>query len=118
MDRVHAVRKILALGKSVFIADQGISFGFTGGIEAAGGLEIDLEGCAFFGSLDLCLAVVGVLDDSDIALDDAFRHISGGRVIEFDAVVFCFSADRINCGIEQISFGRSDLTDSPSLPQT
>lgn len=84
MDCVHSVREILALGKSVLIAFQGISFGFLCGFVAAGSFEIDLESRSFFGSLDLSLAVVGMLDDRDIAFDDTLRHVDGRGVVQLD----------------------------------
>ena len=63
MNGVNAVRHVLALSKTVFIADKIILFGILGCFVAAGGLEINGEFRAFFRSLDLSLTVIGVFDD-------------------------------------------------------
>lgn len=56
---------------------------------------MDCEYCAFFRCLDLSLAVVGVLDDCDIAFLDLFCHINGRCGIAFNGVELCFRTDMI-----------------------
>ncbi len=67
MHRVDAVGHILGLSKAVLITGQHIALGFLCRVVAACGLEIDCEHRAVFRCFNLCVAVVCVLDDGNIA---------------------------------------------------
>lgn len=64
MHGVHAVGQVLALGKAVSIAGQIVPLRILCRLIAAGRFQIDGKNRAFFGRFNLCVAVVGVLDDA------------------------------------------------------
>lgn len=82
--RRSAVGQILRLSKAVLIADQIIALGVLGVVIGTRALEIDGKLCAFLGGLNLRLAVIGVLDDGDIAFLDLFVLLHGFAVIVGD----------------------------------
>ncbi len=98
-DGVDTVRHILCLGKAVFITSENISLGFLCGIKAACRLAEYFKGCACFGCFNLRFAVVGVLDNGDIALDDLLGQIICGRV-KLHGVKLWLCADLVDCPIE------------------
>ena len=111
-DGVDTVRHILCLGKAVFITSENISLGFLCGVKAACRLAEYFKGCACFGRFNLRFAVVGMLDNGDIALDDLLGHIICGRV-KLHGVKLWLCADLVDCSVEQIALGRADFSDSP-----
>ena len=111
-DGVDTVRHILCLGKAVFITSENISLGFLCGIKAACRLAEHFKGCACFGRFNLRFAVVSMLDNGDIALDDLLGHIICGR-IKLHGIKLWFCADLVDCSVEQIALGRADFSDSP-----
>ena len=113
MNSVNAVRQILALSKAIFIAHKVVSFCFLGNLKVAGRFQIDCKYCAAFRRLNLCIAIVGVLDNSDIAFLNLFGYINGGGRIALNGVVFCFSTNMIRGSVEQIAFRRLNFLDAP-----
>ena len=111
-DGVDAVRHILCLGKAVFITSENISLGFLCGVKAACRLAEHFKCCACFGRFNLRFAVVGMLDNGDIALDDLLGHIICGRV-KLHGVKLWLCADLVDCSVEQIALGWADFSDSP-----
>ena len=112
MDCIYAIRHILRLSETVFVAHDGVSLIGVAGFKAARRFEIDFKGRSFFGSLDLSLAVVRVLNEGDIAFDDFLGHIVGSQIMLY-GVEFGVCADSVNRIVKQITFGRFDFTDCP-----
>ena len=113
MHGVHAVGQVLALGKAVFIAGQIVPLTIFGGFIAAGRFQIDGEYCTLLGSFDLRVAVVGVLDDGDIALLHLLSHSHGRRSVQLNGVIGRLCTDRINGAVQKIALGVADLTNRP-----
>ena len=112
LDGVSAVGQILRLSKAVLVADQIIALGVFGVVIGACALEIDSELCAFLGGLDLRLAVVGVLDDGDIAFLDLFVLLHGFAVI-LSSIVLGIDADLLVAGGDEIALAAVQLLDRP-----
>ena len=87
MDSVHAVRKHFADRKAVLVADQSIALGFLRAVIAASRGQIDLEFCAVFRGFDLRRAVIMVLDNGDLTLDNTLRRVNSGSAVELDLKV-------------------------------
>ena len=111
-DGVDTVRHILCLGKAVFITSENISLGFLCSVKAACRLAEHFKCCACFGRFNLRFAVVGMLDNGDIALDDLLGHIICGRV-KLHGVKLWLCADPVDCSVKQIALRRADFSDSP-----
>ena len=112
LDGVSAVGQILRLSEAVLIADQIIALGVLGIVIGACALEIDGELCAFLRSLDLRLAVIGVLDDSDIAFLNLFVLLHGLAVI-LCGIVLRTDADLLVAGSNKIALAAVQLLDRP-----
>ena len=112
MDGVDTVRHILCLGKAVLIASEDITLGFLCVFKAACRFQIDLKGRSDFGSFNLCFAVIGVFDNSDISLNDLLGYIVGGRVI-FHGIKLWLCTDFVNGRVEQVALGRCKLSYRP-----
>ena len=113
MDGIHAIGQVLALGKAVFIAGQIVPLRILCRFIAACGFQIDGEYCALFGSFDLRITVIRVLDDGDIALLHLLAHSHGRRSVQLNSVIGRLCADRINGAVQQIALGGGDLTNRP-----
>ncbi len=100
---ISAVGQILGFGKACGIADQGGSLRRLGIVKRACRLEIDQEHRTFLRGLDLGAAVIGMLDDGDIALDDLLIYIGIDRV-QLYGVVTCIGVQIVNRRIKQIPF--------------
>ena len=109
---IDTVREHLGLTEAVFITDDHVTLGFFCIVIAAGRRQIDLKLGAGFGRFDLRAAIVGVLDDRNIALDDFFVHIRVDR-IQFNGIVLGCRVHIVHGRIQQITLGRCDLTDRP-----
>ena len=109
---VHAVRQVDGFGIAELITSEDISLGGFGGFIAACTLEIDFEHGTDFGCFDLGGAVIGMLDDGDLALDDILVHI-GIHSVQLNRILACVGVDIIDGFVEQVSFGGADLTDRP-----
>ena len=114
LDGVSAVGQILRLSKAVLIADQIIALGVFCVVIGACALEIDSELCAFLGSLDLRLAVVGVLDDGDIAFLNLFVLLHGFAVI-LSSIVLGIDADFLVAGGNEIALAAVQFLDRPVI---
>ena len=114
MNGIYAVRHILCLTEAVFITDNDISFIFFCCVKTAGRFEIDFKGCTVFRCFNLCFAVIGVLDNGDIAFHNLFGYIICGLIV-FHSIELRFSTDLMDCTIEQITLGRRDFTDCPVI---
>ena len=112
MDGVDTVRHILCLGKAVLIASEDITLGFLCVFKAACRFQIDLKGRSDFGSFNLCFAVIGVFDNSDISLNYLLGYIVGGRVI-FHGIKLWLCTDFVNGRVEQVALGRCKLSYRP-----
>ena len=112
LDGVSAVGQILRLSKAVLIADQIIALGVLGVVIGARALEIDGKLCAFLGGLNLRLAVIGVLDDGDIAFLDLFVLLHGFAVI-LSSIVLGIDADLLVAGSNKIALAAVQLLDRP-----
>ena len=113
MHGVHAVGQVLTLGKAVFIASQVVPLRILCRLIAAGRFQIDGKNRAFFGRFNLCVAVVGVLDDGDIALLHLLGNSHGRRSVQLNGVIGRLCTDRINGAVQQIALGGTDLTNRP-----
>ena len=60
--------------------------------------------------INLCFAVIGVLDNGDIAFHNLFGYIICGLIV-FHSIELRFSTDLMDCTVEQITLGRRDFTD-------
>ena len=114
MDGVDTVRHILCLGKAVLIASEDITLGFLCIFKASCRFQIDLKGSPDFGRFNLGFAVIGVLDNSDIAFDNLLIYIIGGRVI-FHGIKLWLCSYLVGGRVKQISLGRADFSDSPVI---
>ena len=113
MHGIHAVGQVLALGKAVFIAGQIVPLRILCRLIAAGRFQIDGKNRAFFGRFNLCVAVVGVLDDGDIALLHLLGNSHGRRSVQLNGVIGRLCTDRINGAVQKIALGGADLTNRP-----
>ena len=114
MNGIYAVRHILCLPETVFITDNDISFIFFCCVKTAGRFEIDFKGCSVFRCFNLSFAVIGVLDNGDIAFHNLFGYIICGLIV-FHSIELRFSTDLMDCTVEQITLGRRDFTDCPVI---
>ena len=113
MHGIHAVGQVLALDKAVFIAGQVVPLRILCRLIAAGRFQIDGEYCALFGSFDLRIAVIRVLDDGDIALLHLLGNSHGRCGVQLNSVIGRLCTDRINGAVQQITLGGADLTNCP-----
>ena len=109
---IDAVWHILCLGKAVLIADKRVTLVFLRRIEAACGFQIYFKDSPLLWRFNLGFAVVGVLDDGDVPLDDLLVYVVLGRII-FHGVKLWLCAYMVDCGIQKIALGRCNLTDAP-----
>ena len=112
MDGVDAVRHILCLSKADFITGKIITLGVLGNLVAACGFQVHSKLCTAFGCFDLRFAVIGVLDDGDIALCDLLGHIIC-RLIMLHGIKLRLCTDLMNGGIKQITLGGCDFSHRP-----
>ena len=112
MDGVDAVRHILCLSKADFITGKIITLGVLGNLVAACGFQVYSKLCTAFGCFDLRFAVIGVLDDGDIALCDLLGHIIC-RLIMLHGIKLRLCTDLMNGGIKQITLGGCDFSHRP-----
>ena len=113
MHGIHAVRQVLALGKAVFITGQVVPLRILCRLIAACGFQIDSEHSTFFGSFDLRIAVIRVLDDGDIALLHLLGNSHSRRSVQLNGVIGRLCTDSINGAVQQIALGGADLTNRP-----
>ena len=113
MHGVHAVGQVLALGKAVFIAGQIVPLRILCRLIAAGRFQIDGKNRAFFGRFNLCVAVIRVLDDGDIALLHLLGYSHSRCSVQLNGVIGRLCTDRINGAVQQIALGGTDLTNRP-----
>ena len=113
MHGIHAVGQVLTLDKAVFIAGQVVPLTIFGGFIAAGRFQIDGEYCALFGSFDLRITVIRVLDDGDIALLHLLGNSHGRCGVQLNGVIGRLCTDRINGAVQKIALGGADLTNRP-----
>ena len=113
MHGIHAVGQVLALGKAVFIAGQIVPLRILCRLIAACGFQIDGEHCALFGSFDLRITVIRVLDDGDIALLHLLGNSHSRCSVQLNCVIGRLCTDRINGAVQQITLGGTDLTNRP-----
>ena len=113
MHGIHAVGQVLTLGKAVFIAGQVVPLCILCRLIAAGRFQIDGEYCTLLGSFDLCIAVIRVLDDGDIALLYLLGNSHSRRSVQLNGVIGRLCTDRINGAVQKIALGGADLTNRP-----
>ena len=113
MHSVHAVGQVLTLGKAVFIAGQVVPLCILCRLIAAGRFQIDGKNRAFFGRFNLCVAVIRVLDDGDIALLHLLGYSHSRCSVQLNGVIGRLCTDRINGAVQQIALGGADLTNRP-----
>ena len=82
-------------------------------LKSAGRFQIDGKNRAFFGRFNLCVAVIRVLDDGDIALLHLLAHSHGRRSVQLNGVIGRLCTDRINGAVQKIALGVADLTNRP-----
>ena len=114
MNGIYAVRHILCLSEAVFVADDNISLIFLRSGIASCEFEVDFKGCTAFRRFNLGFSIVGMLDDGDIALDNLLVYIVCSLIV-FHRIKLRFSTDLVDCGVKQITLGRSDFTDCPVI---
>ena len=111
---INAVWHILTLGKAVFIAGEHITLSFLCRFIAACGFQINLKNSPFFGCFNLCFAVVSVFDNGNVTLNDLFIH-GVFRAVQLYGIKLWLCTDLMNSGVEQITLGRADFSDSPVI---
>jgi len=114
MHRVDAVGQVFCDRIAIFVADQIVTLGCLGAVIRACGFQENRKLRPGLRRFKLGVAVVGVLDDGDFALDDLLGHIVCCGVI-FHGVVLRLCADGINGAVQQIALGGRDLTDGPVI---
>ena len=109
---ISAVREHFGLTKSMLIANDNVSFGVCGVFITTCRLQEDLKRSANFGSLDLSAAVVRVLNNGNVAVDDILVYI---RIegVQLDREIAGLCVHIIDGIVQQISFGGADLADCP-----
>lgn len=112
MDGVDAVRHILGLCKAVFVTGEIITLGSLCAIIGACGFQIHGKLSTIFGCFDLRFAVIGVLNNGDIALCDLLGHIIC-RLIMLHGIKLRLCTDLMDGGIKQIALGGCDLSHRP-----
>ena len=112
MHRVDAVRQVFCGRIAVFITGQIVTLGCLGTVIRTCGFQKDRKLRSDLRRFKLGVAVVGVLDDGNFALDDLLGHIVCRGVV-FHGVVLRFCADGINGAVQQIALRGRDLTDGP-----
>ena len=108
MHRVQAVGKVFGFRVTVLVANERVLFGCFRAVVITGGFEINLEFRAFFGCFNSGAAVVGVLDDGNIALGGGFLdfHVDG---VLCQGEEFRVGTDVVNGLIERIADRRRDF---------
>ena len=114
MHRINAIGQILGLGKAVLIADEIVAFGFFRFVIAACGFKINRKLRADLRRFDLCAAIVRVLDNGNIALNDDLCCIHGGAV-QLDGIKLRLRAHMVACAVQQIALGGVDFADAPVI---
>ena len=109
---VYAVGQVDGFGIAELVAGEDISLGGFSGFIAACTLEIDFKHGTDFGCFDLSGAVIGMLDDGDLALDDVLVHVEVCGV-QLHGIEFCIGIGIVHGGIKQITLTGTDLTDRP-----
>ena len=112
MHHINAVRKVLGLGKPVFITDEMIALRISGVVVAAHRFQIYRKFSAGLRRFQLGAAVVRVLDDGNIAFGDLLGHIQCGAVI-FHGVALRLGTHGVHRAVQQIALARRDFTDRP-----
>ena len=112
MDGVDAVRHILGLSKAVFVTGEIITLGSLCAIIGACGFQIHGKLSTIFGCFDLRFAVIGVLNNGDIALCDLLGHIIC-RLIMLHGIKLRLCTDLMDGGIKQIALGGCNLSHRP-----
>ena len=102
MDGVDAVRHILGLCKAVFVTGEIITLGSLCAIIGACDFQIHGKLSTIFGSFNLRITVIGVLDDGDVALYDLLGYIIC-RLIMLHGIELRLCADLMDGGIKQIT---------------
>ena len=114
MNGVNTVRQVFCLCKAVFVTNKVIMFGFFCIFIGAGFFKVHFKFSACLRRFKLCFAVVGMLNQSDIALDDLLGYIVSGEIV-FYGVVFSLCADMM-CGfVQQITLAGTDFTHRPII---
>ena len=112
MNGIYAIRHILCLSKTVFITNDSISLIFFGCFKTAGRFKIDFKSRTVFRCFNLCFAVIGMFDDSDIAFHNLFGNIVRNKVV-FNSKELWFSTYLVDCLIKKIALGWCNFTDCP-----
>ena len=112
--RINAIRHIFCLGKTVLITDELVTLAFFCLLKAACRFKEYLKDSTFFWSFDACFAVIGMLDNSDISLDNLLIHIIFDRII-FHLIKFWLCTDFMNSRVKKIPLGRTDFSDCPVI---
>ena len=60
----------------------------------------------------MCISVIGMLNDGDISFHNLLGYIIRHKIV-FNRKEFRLCTYFVNCGIKQISLGRSEFSDSP-----
>ena len=91
MNSVNAVGQVFCFSKAVFVAGENIALGIFGsGI----GFQEYLKFRTHFRGFKLRFAVVGMLNQSNFALNNLFGHIVCSGIV-FHGVVFGLRADMV-----------------------
>ena len=94
MNSVNAVGQVFCFSKAVFVAGENIALGIFGSGIAACGFQEYLKFRTHFRGFKLRFAVVGMLNQSNFALNNLFGHIVCGGIV-FHGVVFGLRADMV-----------------------
>ena len=115
LHRIHPIGQPLAHGVPEFIRHQSVPFAFPGLFITASTLEEHLKHSAHFRCLNLCAAVVVVLQDGNAALDDALPHSQGFGIV-FHRVLARLHAQLVFLCVQLIPRTGCDLLQRPSIP--
>ena len=114
MHGVYAVGHILCLPEAVFIADDNIPLVLLRSSITSCGLEVDFKGRTAFRRFNFGFAIIGMFDDSNIALYNLLVHIVFGLIV-LNSIELRVCSYLMDSGIKQITLGRSDFTDCPVI---
>ena len=97
-NRVNPVWEINALAETIFVADKIIALGFFRRLITARRFQEHFKFRTCFRRFNLCFAIVGMLDNGDIALNDFFRCVNRG-IVQFNGIKLRLCAYMIDGGV-------------------
>ena len=114
LNGINTVRQIVDFGIAPLVSNQITTLGFLCVVIGTCGLQVYFEFSADFLGFNLSITVVLMLEEMETAIDDVFIYIKLFGVL-LNGILTCIYVKPINALIEQVAFGRRNLTDVPSI---